>query len=91
MFSTDCHIRDDWLDADRESRQPGVRKAEDSTAGLYCITIKAFSHEECHYLSTSIYVQMAPNLLLPPPRICRVCVYGDSYTARGSCVCIAVI
>lgn len=51
-----------------------MKKAENSTAGLYCIAIKDISPRECHYLSTSIYVQMAPNLLLPPPTTGFVCV-----------------
>lgn len=84
MFLNDSHIKRDWLDVDSKSQQPSMKKAENSTAGLYCITIKDFSPRECHYLSTSIYVQMAPNLLLKPPPTGSVCVRGCSH-CMGLC------
>lgn len=62
-----------------------MKKAgKNSAAGLHCIAIKDISPRECHYLSTSIYVQMAPNLLLPPPRT-TVCASRRSQST-GLCM-----
>ena len=84
MFLNDSHIERDWLDVDSNSQQATMKKAANSAAGLYCITIKGISPGECHYLSTSIYVQMAPNLLLPPPTTTgSVCVWR--------CVCGLIV
>lgn len=77
MFMNNSHIKCDWLDG--KSQQPSVKKAQNNTAGLYYITIKDLSPRECHYPSTIIYVQMAPNLLLPPPPKGSVCVWRCSH------------
>ncbi len=65
---------------DVESQQASKKKAENITAGLYCISIKDISPGECHYLSTSISVQMAPNLLPPSLKTGSVCVWRFSHT-----------
>lgn len=91
MFLNDSHIKRDWLDVDSKSQQASINETENNTAGLYCITIKDISPRECHYLSSSIYVQMAPNLLLPLPTTTdTVCVWRCSHST-GVCVCIIVI
>lgn len=65
MFLNDGHIKRDWLDVDAKGQRASMNETDNNTAGLNCITIKDIGPRECHYLSTSIYVQMAPNLLLP--------------------------
>lgn len=85
MLLNDSHVKLDWLDVGCKRQQVSVKKAENSTAGLYCIAIKDISPRECHYLYTSIYVQMAPNLLLPPPPTGSVCVWRCSHS-RGLCL-----
>lgn len=61
-----------------------MKQADNCTAGLYRFAIKDWSPRECHYLSTSIYVQMAPNLLQPPTNRVFLCsgmltLYGLVY------------
>lgn len=70
MFLNDSCIKPDCLDVDSKSRQHSMKEVGSSTAGLYFITIKGLGHGECHYLSTSIHVQMAPQ---PAGAVC-VCV-----------------
>lgn len=87
MFLNDSHIKRDWLDVDSERQQPSMKNGENNTAGLYCITIKDFGPRACHYLSTSIYVQMASNLLLQPPPTGCLCVemlalYGLAFALK---------
>lgn len=59
-----------------------MNELEDNTAGLYCITIKGISPRECHYLSTSIFVQMAPNLL--PPTTTTAVFYVEMLTQNSA-------
>lgn len=84
MFLTYSHIKRDWLDVDSQSQQACVDKMENNTAALYCIAIKDISRGECHYLSSSVHVQMAPNLLPPATITDCLCV---SMLTRYTLVC----
>lgn len=79
MFLNDSHTKHDWLDVDSKSQQA----TENNKAGRQCSAIKDISPWECHYLSTSIYVQMAPNLLLPTTTD-TVCGWRRSHS-KGTC------